>query len=121
MKSKILQIVAILILLSLFSCRKVDKAGLVGAWQGTQIEVDGALTESDASAFQLVMRDDETYTLTTLDGITENGTYSTKMGTLYLQAEKGRRAFIIDRQTPDTLDLKVDAGKVAILEIVKRI
>lgn len=118
---KLLQIVAIMGSLSLFSCRKIDKAGLVGAWQGTEIRVDNEVVRPDASTFQLVMRADETYTMTSVNGVTENGNYETRMGTLYLNSEYGRKAFIIDRQTPDTLDLKVDAGQVAILEVIRRI
>ncbi|MEM6722791.1 MAG: hypothetical protein AAF598_02070 [Bacteroidota bacterium] len=120
MTGKLVQFAAILLSLNLFSCRKIDKAGLVGAWQGIGITVDGALVRPDASDFQLVMRGDETYTLTTLNGITENGTYESRMGTLYLNSENGRRAFIMDRQTNDTLDLKVDWGRIGILQVVRR-
>lgn len=121
MAGKLLQFAAILLSLSLFSCRKIDKPGLVGAWQGIEIRVDDEVVRPDASAFQLVMRDDETYTLTSLNGVTENGTYETRMGTLYLNSAYGRKAFIMERQTSDTLSLKVDGGQIAILDVVRRI
>lgn len=118
---KVLQNLGIIGLLCLFSCQKVDNTALIGAWQGVEIRVNDQVSPNDASTFQLVMREDETYTLTNMEGATENGVYFTRMGTLYLKTEKVRKAFILERQTPDSLSLKVEGKFTLVLDVARRI